>query len=82
MVDIEQLDIKDKEKARQLIEKHYEFTESPRAHLILDQWTQISEKFVKVFPHDYKRVLGLSSNKHKKKKISIIEDAEKTVSNG
>jgi len=82
MVDIEQLDIKDKEKARQLIEKHYEFTESPRAHLILDQWTQISEKFVKVFPHDYKRVLGLSSNKHKKKKVSIIEDAEKTVSNG
>ncbi|RPH39257.1 MAG: glutamate synthase subunit alpha, partial [Burkholderiales bacterium] len=81
MVDIDQLDIKDKEKVHQLIEKHFKYTGSMRAQLILDQWTQISDKFVKVFPHDYKRVLGVSANMPKKK-IVMVQDEVKEVLNG
>lgn len=40
------------------IEKHYELTGSARAKEILDDWDNAVEKFVKVFPVEYKRVLG------------------------
>jgi glutamate synthase domain-containing protein 3 len=41
-----------------LIARHAELTESPRAKWILDNWEAMLAKFVKVFPHEYKRVLG------------------------
>ncbi len=41
-----------------LIERHLEVTASPRAEWILDNWASMIGKFVKVFPHEYKRVLG------------------------
>jgi glutamate synthase domain-containing protein 3 len=44
---------------RALIERHLEFTGSPRAKYVLDNWTELISKFIKVFPHDYKRVLGI-----------------------
>jgi glutamate synthase (NADPH) large chain len=81
MVDIDPLDVKDKEIVHQLVNKHFEFTNSPRARFILDHWTQMKAKFVKVFPHDYKRVLGISSSTNENKKI-LIEDAEEVISNG
>jgi hypothetical protein len=34
-------------------------TESPRAKWILDNWETMLPKFIKVFPHEYKRVLGV-----------------------
>ena len=34
-------------------------TGSPRARWILDNWDEMLPKFVKVFPHEYKRVLGV-----------------------
>jgi len=46
---------------RRLIERHVEFTGSPRAKWILENWLTMLPKFVKVFPHEYKRVLGLPS---------------------
>jgi glutamate synthase domain-containing protein 3 len=36
-----------------------EFTGSPRAIYVLENWTDLIGKFVKVFPHEYKRVLGV-----------------------
>jgi glutamate synthase domain-containing protein 3 len=36
-----------------------EFTGSPRGQWILENWESMLEKFVKVFPHEYKRVLGV-----------------------
>ena len=62
MVDVDPLDAKDEETVRKLVEKHFEYTASPRARFILDQWQQLVKKFVKVFPHDYKRVLNAASN--------------------
>ena len=44
---------------RNLIEKHFEHTGSPRAKWILENWSAMLPKFVKVFPHEYKRVLGI-----------------------
>jgi glutamate synthase domain-containing protein 3 len=45
---------------RNLIERHFEFTGSPRAKWILENWSGMQPKFIKVFPHEYKRVLKLT----------------------
>jgi glutamate synthase domain-containing protein 3 len=42
-----------------LITKHVEATASPRGKWILENWGEMLAKFVKVFPHEYKRVLGI-----------------------
>jgi len=44
----------------QLINKHVEYTGSPRAGRILENWSEALRHFVKVFPHEYKRVLGVA----------------------
>jgi glutamate synthase (NADPH) large chain len=43
----------------QLIQKHVEYTQSPLGQRLLDNWTENVRHFVKVFPHEYKRVLGI-----------------------
>jgi glutamate synthase (NADPH/NADH) large chain len=42
-----------------LITRHAELTESPRAKWILDNWETMLPKFIKVFPHEFKRVQGI-----------------------
>jgi len=42
-----------------LIRTHVEMTGSLRGKHILENWLQMLPKFVKVFPHEYKRVLGV-----------------------
>ena len=41
-----------------LIELHHEYTDSPLAEAIMDDWDNSVEKFVKVMPIDYKRVMN------------------------
>lgn len=43
---------------KKLIEDHHRWTGSLRAREILDHWAQMRGRFVKVFPHEYKRVLA------------------------
>lgn len=43
---------------KKLIEDHHKWTGSLRARHILDHWAESRAKFVKVFPHEYKRALG------------------------
>jgi glutamate synthase (NADPH/NADH) large chain len=43
---------------RRLIEDHHKWTGSLRAREILDHWADSRERFVKVFPHEYKRALA------------------------
>ncbi len=43
----------------QLISRHGEFTGSPQAKWILENWEATLPQFIKVFPHEYKRVLGI-----------------------
>jgi glutamate synthase domain-containing protein 3 len=42
-----------------LITRHAEATGSPRAKWILESWEQMLPKFIKIFPHEYRRVLKL-----------------------
>jgi glutamate synthase domain-containing protein 3 len=59
-VDLEPvIDTADIQLLRGLIAKHFEYTGSPRAEWILDNWSAMLPQFVKVFPHEYKRVLGI-----------------------
>jgi glutamate synthase domain-containing protein 3 len=46
---------------RNLIERHASLTGSRRAKMILNNWLEVQSRFIKVFPHEYKRVLGLGS---------------------
>jgi glutamate synthase domain-containing protein 2/glutamate synthase domain-containing protein 1/glutamate synthase domain-containing protein 3 len=48
----------DEAQLRRLVEEHHKWTGSLRAREILDQWPQARAKFVKVFPHEYKRALA------------------------
>ncbi len=48
----------DEVQLRKLIEDHHKWTGSLRARHILDHWAESRAKFVKVFPHEYKRALG------------------------
>ena len=41
-----------------LIERHFKYTGSTRARNLLDDWSTMRGKFVKVFPTEYKRALG------------------------
>ncbi len=43
-----------------LIRRHVEYTRSPRGQWILENWATMLPQFVKVFPHEYKRVLGVA----------------------
>ena len=44
---------------RGLLERHRDLTGSPRAAWILEHWADAQQRFIKVFPHEYKRVLGV-----------------------
>jgi glutamate synthase domain-containing protein 2/glutamate synthase domain-containing protein 1/glutamate synthase domain-containing protein 3 len=60
-VDLEPLvDPADIEKVRRLLARHRDLTGSPRAAWVLEHWVDAQPKFIKVFPHEYKRVLGVA----------------------
>ena len=54
------LDPEDAGTLRAVIAQHYEATNSRRAHYVLRNWAEVLPRFVKVFPHEYKRVLGVA----------------------
>jgi len=59
-VDLEQLsDAEDIQLLHRLITRHGELTGSAQAKWILQNWETMLPKFIKVFPHEYKRVLGV-----------------------
>ena len=43
---------------KRLIERHFKYTGSTRARNLLDDWSNGRNKFIKVFPNEYKRALG------------------------
>jgi glutamate synthase domain-containing protein 3 len=60
-VDLEPLvDPADVEQVRNLLARHRDSTGSPRAAWILEHWADAQPKFIKVFPHEFKRVLGIA----------------------
>jgi glutamate synthase domain-containing protein 2/glutamate synthase domain-containing protein 3 len=59
-VDLEPLSLEQEvAEVRGLLERHRDLTGSPRAAWILERWAEAQPRFIKVFPHEYKRVLGI-----------------------
>ncbi len=62
MIDLELVLLpEDVEELRGLIENHAKYTDSAKAQMILDNWDEELPKFLKVFPTEYRRVLGQMS---------------------
>ena len=61
-VDLHDLEPADVEELRYWIARHAEETGSPLANRILENWNASAERFVKVFPREYQRVLGLDKS--------------------
>ena len=60
-VDLEPLaDAADIDRVRGLLGRHRDLTGSPRAAWVLEHWADAQPKFIKIFPHEYKRVLGVA----------------------
>ena len=51
-------DLSDEAQLKSLIEQHAALTGSTRAKALLANWDAMREKFVKVYPHEYRRALG------------------------
>jgi glutamate synthase (ferredoxin) len=50
---------------RGMIEKHVEYTNSPQGRKILADWKNYAQRFTKVIPLDYKRMLENIAKAHK-----------------
>ena len=58
MADIEKKLAPDELKiVKDMVKKHYSYTNSEKADKILKDWSDASSKFVKVVPRDYKRMI-------------------------
>ncbi len=79
-VDLEPLlDPHDVQVVKTLIVRHLELTWSPRAKWLLDNWQEAAPRFIKVFPHEFKRVLGVSRSRHAYipgEAVAVLADAE------
>ncbi len=51
-------DATDEEQLRRMLQDHLRWTGSQRARELLDHWDTARARFVKVFPHEYRRALG------------------------
>ena len=58
MVDIDKLTSEDMDQVKNMIGKHVNYTGSELGKEILNRWSSCSDKFVKVMPKDYKRMLS------------------------
>jgi len=62
MVDLELVNSEeDRQELREMLEQHVFYTESVKGRILLDRWTDSLPRFVKVFPMEYRRVLGQMS---------------------
>ena len=60
-VDLEPLiETEDIQLVKDLIERHLALTGSRRARKILDSWADMLPRFIKIYPHEFKRVLGVA----------------------
>ena len=50
----------DEQIVNELIVRHLELTGSPKAKWMIENWSEVLPRFIKVFPHEFKRVLGFA----------------------
>ncbi len=77
-VDLEPLlDEQDVQAVQNLVTRHVELTGSARAQWILENWQEALTRFIKVFPHEFKRVLGVGrSESAYSPTLAVIAHAE------
>jgi glutamate synthase (ferredoxin) len=51
---------------RRLLERHVEYTGSPRARALLDEWETTVSRFIRVVPNDYRRVIEAQARMREK----------------
>ena len=74
-VDLELVtDPSDVQELRGMLERHLEYTGSPRARDILADWESSLPAFVKVFPMEYRRALGQMSKEDEATEREEIAD--------
>ena len=72
-------DRSDVKELKSLITNHFEYTQSPLAKRILDDWENYIDQFIKVIPYEYKKVMEEEKLEALKRKIEEIEvDVEHT----
>jgi len=57
MVELEKLSAEDARWIYHLLSKHYKYTQSEVAYKILDNFSRLIKKFIKIMPREYKRIL-------------------------
>ena len=67
MVELEDPQQSDIESLQVLLQNHLDYTKSPKAKAILENWSKSSKNFIKVMPTDYKRALEMMANKETEK---------------
>jgi len=50
---------------KEMIQRHFKYTQSEKARVVLDNWDEMAPKFVKVIPKDYQRMLEAIDRAHK-----------------
>jgi glutamate synthase (ferredoxin) len=80
MVLLEKVSKNDEQVLKTLISNHHQMTASTLAQEILSRWVENKNKFVKVMPKDYKRVLDVI--KTAQSKGMTEEDAMMEAMNG
>src|ERR1035438_4094950 len=79
-VDLEPLlEVQDVQIVRDLVNRHMDLTGSRRSKWILDNWHDMNSRFIKVFPHEFKRVLGVGRSQQAyipNQPVSVLEPAE------
>jgi glutamate synthase (NADPH/NADH) large chain len=66
-------DMSDIAELMELISRHYRFTSSRKAKMIIDDPDKYIPMFIKVFPYDYKKVLQEQKLEELRKKIADVE---------
>ncbi len=79
MVDLEVLDeAEDIALVHELLQEHHQVTESAKARRLLDAWPEVIPRFVKVFPHEYRRALAERKKGEDKQAQQRQQDARST----
>ena len=59
MIDCDPFDLPHEQaEVRALIERHVQYTDSPKGKWVLDNWDQMLPKFIKIFPKELKKALS------------------------
>ena len=63
----------DNKELYRLIARHYEYTQSPLALRMLENWEEYVSQFIKVMPIEYKKVMNEEKMKLLQQKIANVE---------